>query len=600
MHKNPIRDIPEYLRVFQTYLGARMYLVFALTLGGALAESVGILMLLPFLQGLDSESNGVQSGIGKIIQDLMVTLGWGNSTEGILVAITFAFLLKGALMFGSQGYDAYLRSQLLRELKGRLFDDYTRMDYLYYSVRDAGYFMNIINDQILQMLYTFYWFVQLGSQLIMAVVYIGLAFLVAWRFGMMALFIGVTLLLLFRWLNIHVRQLSRKTAAENGHLANLLIQFLHAFKYLTATGQGHHLRDNVIASVTRLTSYERRVGILDAFVKALREPIIVVSMMLIVLVQMVILKQPIAPIMVSILLFYRGLNGVFGIQSVWQAALKSIGSVEMVRDEFKAQRFHRELDAGHSISSFSQSVSLRNVSFSYDPAADDVLENVSMDIPARTSVALVGKSGAGKSTIVDLLTLMLKPRSGVVLIDGIPGEQIRLASWRRQIGYVSQEMVVFNDTIANNICMWEGDTLIDSLLMKRVRDAASQAYITNFIDTLPKGYQTMVGDRGVRLSGGQRQRLFIARELFRKPNLLILDEATSALDTDSERYIQKSIDALRGRITVVIIAHRLSTIRNVDYVFVFDKGRLVEHGPNQELRDSVDSRFGRLVAMQAL
>ena len=159
---------------------------------------------------------------------------------------------------------------------------------------------------------------------------------------------------------------------------------------------------------------------------------------------------------------------------------------------------------------------------------------------------------------------------------------------------------MFDDSIANNICMWKGDPNRDQALMQRVREAARQAHIAHFIEELPQGYDTMVGDRGIRLSGGQRQRLFIARELFRKPSLLILDEATSALDTESERYIQQSIDALKGQITVVIIAHRLSTIRNVDHVFVFDKGRLVEQGPYETLRDAQGSRFGKLVAMQSL
>jgi subfamily B ATP-binding cassette protein MsbA len=215
-------------------------------------------------------------------------------------------------------------------------------------------------------------------------------------------------------------------------------------------------------------------------------------------------------------------------------------------------------------------------------------------------VAFVGESGAGKSTLVDILTLMLKPRAGEVRIDGVPGDQIHLPSWRAQIGYVSQETVVFDDTIANNICMWVGNPAKDEALMARIREAARRAHIHHHIETLPAGYHTVVGDRGIRLSGGQRQRLFIARELFRKPNLLILDEATSALDTDSERHIQESIDALKGEITVVIIAHRLSTIRNVDHVYVFDQGRLVEDGPFARLRDREDSKFGRLVAAQAL
>ncbi|MBK1633387.1 ABC transporter ATP-binding protein [Thiohalocapsa halophila] len=606
MHQNPIRDIPHYLRVFQSYLGARMYLVFAFTLVAALAEGVGILMLLPLLQGLEgAAAPGAQgaeapTGIGKVLHDLLAGFGWSDSTVAVVLIIIAAFIAKGALTFGALGFNAYLRAQLLRELKGRLFDDYSRMSYRYYSQRDTGHFINAINEQITQTLQSFNFLAQLVSQLVNIVIYSALAFVVAWRFGLMALVVGVVLLLFFRRLSSYVRALSRKMAGENGHLANLLIQFLHAFKYLTATDQVRPLRSTVNASIGRLTGYQMRTGIAGAFTAAVGEPIAVTAMMVIVLLQMVVMQQPLVPIMVSIILFYRGISTTLQLQGTWQKTLNHIGAVELVRDEFAAQREHREPGGTQPAPPLAEGISLRSVSFGYTPELGDVLHDISFDIPVRTSVALVGESGAGKSTLADLLTLVLKPRSGQLLIDGVPGEQIQRASWRRQIGYVSQETVVFDDTIANNICMWAGDAAADHVLLKRVRTAARQAHIAHFIETLPEGYHTVVGDRGMRLSGGQRQRLFIARELFRRPSLLILDEATSALDTDSERALQQSIDGLKGQLTVVIIAHRLSTIRNVDRVYVFDRGRLVEQGSYQDLRDAADSRFGKLVAMQAL
>jgi ABC-type multidrug transport system fused ATPase/permease subunit len=203
--------------------------------------------------------------------------------------------------------------------------------------------------------------------------------------------------------------------------------------------------------------------------------------------------------------------------------------------------------------------------------------------------------------MVDLLTLLLRPQSGAVLIDGVPGEEVELASWRTQIGYVSQETVVFDDTIAANIALQSVDPGRDTEVMQRVRDAARRAHIGHFVEEqLPDGYATVAGDRGVRLSGGQRQRLFIARELFKRPDLLILDEATSALDSESERAIQESIDSLRGEMTVVIIAHRLSTIRNVDRVFVLENGQVVEDGAYEELRARADSRFRDMVELQVL
>jgi len=304
--------------------------------------------------------------------------------------------------------------------------------------------------------------------------------------------------------------------------------------------------------------------------------------------------------LISLLLFHRGVQSIMQLQMAWQGTLSYIGSVELVRDELESQSQHREPDGNISLPPLTAEIKFRDVYFRYSNDSSDVIRGVTLAIRARTSVALVGESGAGKSTLADLITLMLRPTGGQILIDGVHASDVELESWRRQIGYVSQETVIFDDTIANNICMWTGDVENDEFLADRVRQAAQKAHIAAFIEELPDGYQTRVGDRGLRLSGGQRQRLFIARELFRNPRLLILDEATSALDSESERHVQESIDALRGSLTVIIIAHRLSTIRNVDRVFVFEGGRLIESGGYDELKVITNSLFGRLVSMQSL
>lgn len=601
--ENPARDILHYLKIFQVYLGRKMYYIFALSLFAGLAEGFGILMLLPLLQALDSNSASQAkelSGFSSWFQNLLVSFDLQGSTVAVFLIITFAFILKGVLTFGALGFGAYLRGQLLRQLKGQLFDAYSRMSYGYYASRDTGHFINVINEQITRTLESFFNLSLLGTQIINAFIYITLAFTVTWRFGVMALVVGVVLLVLFHYLNSYVRILSRKTARENGHLAKLLIQTLQAFKYLVSTGQTNSLMPSVTSSIARLTGYQMRNGVAYGFTLAVREPIAVLFIMAIMLFQLVFLNQPLAPIIVSILLFYRALNAVLNMQGSWQSTLEKIGSVELVHREFTDQYRNQEPDGQHILEPLSQGIRLQNVRYSYDFQQGDVLQGVSLEIPVRTSVALVGESGAGKSTLVDLMTLMLKPCSGKVLVDGVSGDQVQLDSWRQQIGYVSQDTVVFDDTIANNICLWAGDSQQDALLNKRICESARKAHIANFIESLPDGYQTQVGDRGVRLSGGQRQRLFIARELFRKPNLLILDEATSALDSESERAIQQSIDKLKGQITVVIIAHRLSTIRNVDQVCVFEQGRLVEQGAYESLRDAENSRFGKLIAMQEL
>ena len=473
------------------------------------------------------------------------------------------------------------------------------MNLSYYSSRDAGHFINVINVQVNGTVDAFRSILLVGSQLVQAITYAVLAFAVAWRFGMSAILLGLAFIALFRWLNIYVRQLSRKASLEEGFLSQQLIQALHAFKYLASTAQISPLQRTIGQSLDRLMEYQIRTQIANSFTNSIREPLSVLIVMIIVLIQLVILDQPLSPILVSILLFYRGLNSSLGIQSAWQSTLGRAGCIEMVRDEFQLQEQQKEPDGHQPVGTFNHSIRLENIYFRHMPELDDILKEVSFELPACTSVAFVGKSGAGKSTLVDVLTLMQKPHIGQGFIDGVEGQKVELSTWRQQIGYVSQDTVVFDDTIANNITLWAATRQNNDSLMPRVFEAARQAHIAQFIESLPNGYDTMVGDRGMRLSGGQRQRLFIARELFRRPKLLILDEATSSLDTESERSIQRSIDGLKGLMTVIIIAHRLSTIRNVDNIYVLESGRIVEQGTYDELKERAGSRFGELLAIQA-
>jgi subfamily B ATP-binding cassette protein MsbA len=474
------------------------------------------------------------------------------------------------------------------------------MDYRYYIQRNTGHFINVINGQVNRFFLSFENYVGFVAQSVTTLSYFAFAFAITWRFSLMALGLGVVLFALFRYLNDYVREVSRMQSKEMSHLNKLLVQALQAFKYIVSTNQTGHLRGGVTSSVDRLTGYILRQRIARAFTSSLKEPLSVLLIVGLIALQVVVFEAPVAPIFVALLLFHRAMQAVIAMQSGWQQTMDRVGSVEMVDDEFDAVLHHKEASGGRPVPPLAEGIRFEDVCFAYNPDDGDVLHDIDITIPANTTVALVGESGAGKSTLVDMLTLMLKPRTGTLRVDGVPHDEIDLASWRDQVGYVSQETVVFDDTIANNISLWAGDIDDDPALRERVRDAARRAHADHFIQELPDGYQTVVGDRGVRLSGGQRQRLFVARELFKQPNLLLLDEATSALDTESERYIQESIDALKGEVTVVIIAHRLSTIKNVDYVYVLDEGRVMEEGPYDELRLRENGSFREMVEMQQL
>jgi subfamily B ATP-binding cassette protein MsbA len=600
--KNPILDLFKYLKIFEKYLGRKMYYIFLLTLFSGLSESFGIVMLLPLLYNLDSGGidNVSNLGVPEFLNELTITILKANSVPVVLAIIALAFIIKGILTFGALALKGYFRGQLLGELKGNLFDKYNKMSYQYYISRDTGHFINVINEQVTGSLQSFHHLTVFGILFVQALVYLSMGFIVAWHFGLMALVAGVILIILFRRLNIFVRSLSRKTSNENGHLSKLIIQSLHAHKYLSATALKLRVAVHVKKSINKLVDYEVRSGVAAGFTGAIREPIAVVSILSLLAIQLIFVEKPLVPIMVSVLLFYRGLNSLLGLQASYQAVLVNIGCIELVHQEFSMQEQKKYLNGNIYMNALQNKIEFCDVSFGYDDRAEKVIKNLNFEIPARSSIAIVGESGAGKSTIIDLITLLLRPSKGEIIIDGVKSNDIELESWRSNIGYVSQDTVIFDDTIANNITLWSDDISKDNFQMKEIIDAAKKANIADFIDTLPEGYDTFVGDRGIRLSGGQKQRLFIARELFRKPSLLILDEATSSLDSESEFKIQKSIDNLKGQVTSIIIAHRFSTIRNVDCIYVIKKGELVESGKFQELLDLPNSNFSRLAKRQKL
>lgn len=597
-----------YLPVYSRYVGRRLYLIFALSLFAVLCDGLGIALLIPLLRvaqvgeaGMGGAGSGAgENGIEEFLFDLVSWLGIQDSISGILVFMAAIFVVKGGIKFSEQAYMSHLQARLMREIRGKLFDAYASMDYGAYSGKNTGHFVNLLNEQVQSFVLSFSKYAKFFVTLITSAAYFIFALTLSWQFAAMAVVAGAGILLLFRRLSRFVASLSRKAADESGRLNHLIVQTMQGFKYLTATAQIRPLRDAILESVDRLTAYFRKRGIALAFTDAAREPLAVATLVAIVAVQITVLEQPLAPIIVSVLLIYRGISHVVGLQSTWQATMGLIGSLEIVEREFDYLDRHREQGGTLSPPHLSRDITFDEVSFAYDEAKGNALDQVSLTIPARQTVALVGESGAGKSTLADMICLLLRPDRGDVRIDGISHEEVDLDTWRRQIGFVSQEAVIFDDTVANNICLWQGSFANDVEARARIERAARRASLYDFIMSLPGGFETRVGDRGVMLSGGQRQRLFIARELYKEPQLLILDEATSALDSESESVIKESIDELRGEMTVVIIAHRFASIRDVDLIYVLEDGHVAEHGSFDELLAREDGVFHRMVQLQTL
>ena len=587
----------RYLSAYRRFLGNKIFVLFPLSLLAVAADSLGIMMLLPLLKV--SEMAGDSSGEATdFLLSFIRVLGIPQTTTGILLFMGSVFLVKGFIKFAEGGFQAYLQSRLLRDLKSKLLMYYTSMDYTFYVSKNTGHFINVINQQIEGFVGSFISFVRFTSLGITTLGYLGFAAVVSCIFTGMAAAAGLIVLLIFRLLSNFSRNLSIKVSFEAGMLNKFLIQLLQAVKYLSSTSSMESLSRNVLGSIHNLTGHQFKQLVAMAFTNCVREPVSVWFLIGIILIQVMIFRESVGPIIVAVMLFYRALNSVVAVQAGWQKVMNSMGGFEMSMEEFEQVSKNQEISGMKKIGEFKDKIVFNKVRFAY--GARYVLKDINLTIPLNSAVAIVGESGAGKSTMVDLITLLLKPQTGQITVDGIPHPELNYRDWRQNIGMITQDTVVFDDTIANNISLWSCDYEKNNTCRFRVEEAAKRAYCHPFVHELSNRYQTVVGDRGIRLSGGQKQRLAIARELFKNPRLLILDEATSSLDTESERYIQKSIDELKGKMTVVIIAHRLSTIRNVDYIYVLNKGRIIEEGSYEELVARESSRFGHMVAMQSL
>ncbi len=586
----------HYYKVFHEYIGHRILLLGSLSFVITLTEGLGIAVFFSYIQQLAGGNNSEPTAIIEKLYWFLGRVGIPQSSNIVVLTVIFLFVIRGVLILAFNAYQYSIYMLLTKEMTNRLVGAVTTMSYREYLTRNAGYFSHLITKEIGRCVTAYYQISAILPKAISIFTYLFLSFRINPIFTFLSIGFGVFISIIFRTVTSHTKAHSMELSRVEGSQANLAIQMLTGFKYLYSTNRLSVLRGRLAQSTNTISKIGADIGKLSAIIPASSEPLIVAFIASSIYLQVNYLGGTISGLFIAVMFLYRVMKEASVMQSSWQTFNSYVGAVDQIVDAIHVLEKSKETNGTQEVQNISHEIRVDNVSFKY--AEKEVLKNISLIIPAKKMVAFVGESGSGKSTLVDLITGLLRPTSGSVVLDGIPYGDLDLRSLGRKVGYVTQEPVLFDDSVANNVSLWEFAS--SPQVGEKIRLALQNASCLSFVDEMPEGIRTSVGDRGIKLSGGQKQRLCIARELYKQPQLLILDEATSALDSETERVIQQSIDQLRGKATIIVIAHRLSTIINCDLVCVLKEGKIIEMGGFQELLNQRGSELRRLCELQGI
>jgi ATP-binding cassette subfamily C protein len=588
----------QYLLALFGYMRWRAAAVFALLLAVGLTEGIGLLALIPLLHVLGLTSgDGADSPVAAATVRAFAAVGLPLTLPSLLGAFLALIVLRAVLMRARDLLLTGIRLGFVDHLRTRLYAAIGGADWLFLARTRTSDFTHVLTSDISRVAQGTDAVLRLTVSGCLAVVQVAIALSLSTIGTVAALSSGALLSLVLRPQLRRAHRLGHELTAASRDLFGNVTDFLGGLKlaksYL-AEDRHNALFEQSVTSMRRQLLDFARTGANARTVYQIGGAIALCGLLYLAVAA---IRLPAVELLVLILIFARLMPTVSGMQQHWQALLHMLpafeGAMAMQQRCEAAEEEHPPAAGTGAAPSLrlEREIRLRNVEFRYDRDADqDVLAGVDFVIPAQRTTALVGPSGAGKSTLADLLMGLLEAEAGVIEIDGLPLTRKSLRSWRGSVAYVPQETFLFHDTIRANL-LWARPEANDDELW-RVLDAAAAA---EFVGAMPQGLDTVVGERGTRVSGGERQRLALARALLRRPSLLILDEATSALDSESERRVQASIEALHGRLTMIVIAHRLSTIRAADQIVVLDGGRVAEVGTWNELVARPDSRLSALL-----
>ena len=506
-----------------------------------------------------------------------------DTLQILCVSILIIFILKNVFLYLKNIMLTIVQFRLITELRNKLYIHFHKLSLSFFNQHKSGELTSIVVNDVANMRQALTTsFQRIFVEPINIIAFSVLLFIISWKLALIA--ITIIPLAGFVIVNISrsIRRKSRRTAVKIAGITNIITETLTSMRVVKAFA----MEDYEVSRFTKETKNYYNLIFRRARLRSLAPPITEIMGVFIGVALLwvggteVLSAQGLTSedFIRFILIMFSALQPIRSLSNVFAEIQVGAASAERVFGILDTQPAILDSDEVIEDVAFNESVTFDHVFFQYDDGDVQVLQDISFSLNKGSVVALVGVSGAGKSTTADLIPRFFEPTEGAVQLDGVDIRKFKTRALRQLMGIVTQETILFNDTISGNIAYGKQDIPIE-----RIRKAAAAANALEFIDKLPEGFDTIIGEKGVRLSGGQRQRLAIARALFKDPPILILDEATSSLDIESEKKVQEAMDRLMKDRTVLVIAHRLSTIVNADNIIVLDGGKIVETGTHEQL-----------------
>jgi subfamily B ATP-binding cassette protein MsbA len=580
----------------------RMAITIACNLVAAMLDGFAIALLIPFLNILFHQpSASLRSGwVAKLLNatvgSQIVAGDEMRSLRNVILLVMASVLLKNLLVWIAGQFGATLQEFVTRDLRNAVYRHLAHLPLGYFTQMKAGQILSrVINDTYETRLILTQIVTQSLQSASLVIVYIAILFSISWKLTLIALIIlpllGVSLQPMLKKL----RKGNLRRGNMHGEMTSVLQETISGIRLVKASGTESYEESRFADGSNKYARSSLKMTRLALVAPPVTE---VIGTLIAVLVLWIGAWQVLkggtmtgATLLAFLTLVLRLLQPLKQLSQMRTTAQSSLASAERLFEILDSPAEFQRDPGTRDKATFERDLRFENVTFAYEDAP--VLSGIDLIARKGEVVALVGPSGSGKSTLVDLIPRFYEPGKGRILIDGIDTREIRLPALRALTGIVSQETVLFHDTVRNNIAYGAGDKYSQA----QIEAAARAANAHEFIIELPQRYDTILGERGTRLSGGQRQRLAIARALLSDPPILILDEATSALDTESERLVQEAVDRLLQGRTVFVIAHRLSTVTHANQIVVLDRGEIVERGTHAELL-AKRGAYSRLYTLQ--